>query len=87
MKKRLAKKIEKMRRKKIHEALEMVLGLHSAFPLHYVLEELADAVDHLLQHHNCDCQGHEFKKQLVFDIEKIVVIHKLHIKRQKPRAL
>ena len=29
MKKRLAKKIEKMRRKKIHEALEMVLEINT----------------------------------------------------------
>ena len=36
-----------------------VLRLDTAFPLRDVLQRLAEAIDHLLDGHNCDCHGHE----------------------------
>ncbi len=34
----------------------------SAWPIREVLSRLADATEHLLDHHNCDCLGHEGKR-------------------------
>ena len=45
MKKRLAKKIEKMRRKKVHEALEMVLEINTTrLTVLYITKPLQDAI-------------------------------------------
>lgn len=41
------------------DALSSTLGFDGPWPLHSVLEKLADAADHLLRDHCCDSHGYE----------------------------
>ena len=44
----------------MEKKLDDILGYYTPSPLPDVLERLADAVDHLLDHHNCDCHPFEY---------------------------
>ena len=39
--------------------LEAILNRRQPWTLRDVLHKLADAADHLLHHHDCDCHGYE----------------------------
>lgn len=44
---------------RLREALDAVQALDTPYPLREVLEQLADAADHLLGTHSCDAHGYE----------------------------
>ena len=59
----------------LEEALDKLLRLGEPWPLHEVLQVLANAANHLLDVHNCDVYGHElFRRSSIVATEIIKVI-------------
>jgi hypothetical protein len=56
--------------------LRDVMAMEGHWPLHDVLEKLADAADHLLKGHDCDAHGHEVVQQAAIEARRIVGVIK-----------
>lgn len=53
---------ESAQRKERLEQAMALLRMDQPYPLYLILEQAAEALGHLLDHHNCDCHGHEIRR-------------------------
>jgi len=54
------------------KAHEELLGMSTPWPLQEILKRLIEATEHLLDHHSCDCIGHEGKRYATYKAKALM---------------